>query len=110
MSGILHLISHNALVVFDENHKRFEVLTSPYRAAQKYCLMLDVCLPLKDKHEAQAQLITKEMLVQKEKMENILGTKMEIVEPCDPDHPFTHGFFISLDEESDIRYSDDCLF
>lgn len=110
MSTILHAISYKSLFVFDENQKRFEVLMDSSWAVRKYCLMLDVCIPLKNVHEAESQLITKGMLTQKETLENILGTKMDIVEPTEPDYTFTHGLYVDPDDALEVQSSDDCPF
>ena len=73
----------------------FYIRTFRYRAFQKFCLMLDCVLPLKDLFRADEPLITSEMMRTKEKLENALPFHLEITPDDDSLKVFSKGHFKS---------------
>ena len=61
---------------------------------QKYCLMLDCIIPLKDQYEATKPFISSELLSCKKELEIALSTELEISEEQKLDYIFTHGHYI----------------
>lgn len=109
-SSILDAVSYKMLFFHGDDKNSFSIVVEKEYTLQKFCLMLDILLPLKNKYEASHQLITKNILMQKEAMEKLLDTKMEIVESNEPEFPFTHGSFISFEDEQEMICYDDCPF
>lgn len=100
------LTTWKALHFYGENN----VYINTYRkhAFQKFCLLLDCLLSLKDGHEAKKLLITSDIRKKKEKLEAILGTEMIITEDEDDKHIFANGHFYSdqiiIDEDIDCPF------
>lgn len=98
-SVILDAISYNTLFAYDEDSTRLTLLANKKWAFQKYCLMLDIMLPLLFKHVASKPLVTKSVLEQKLKLESLLNTEMEIVEDSESMHIFDNGGFLTRPED-----------
>ena len=83
---------------------------STYReyAFQKYCLMLDFMIPLKDQYEATDKYIAPEILEKKKELEEALSTDFEISDGHEPDLIFSHGHFVEAPVAEDS--TDDCCF
>lgn len=109
-STILDWISYKALFFYRDEENHFSIAVKRELAFTKFCLMLDVFLPLKNKHEASKTLITKSILAQKETLENVLGSTLEIVPPDKPDYIFSHGHFMEIVETNDENHLKDCPF
>lgn len=91
-------------------HSEDGVYINTYReyAFQKYCLMLDCIIPLKDQYEATKPFISSELLSRKKDLEIALFTELEISEEQEPDYIFTHGHYIEelVEEET----AEECPF
>lgn len=109
-STILDIISHNALFAYDQEDEALTLLVERQWAFQKYCLLLDVMLPIIFKYEASKPLVTKDVLEQKAKLEILLNTSMEIVEGMDGKHLFAKGRFLSAPEDPNIIYNEEMPF
>lgn len=109
-STILDWISYKALFFYSDEEDHFSIAVKRDFAFTKFCMMLDVFLALKNKHEASKTLITKSMLDQKEKLENILGSQLEITVPDKPDYIFSHGNFVEIAETDNYICIEDCPF
>lgn len=77
-------------------------------AFQKFCLMLDIILPFKDKYEATEVFIAPEILEKKKELEIALSVDLEISKEQEPDLVFSHGHYIETPIEEDLP--DDCPF
>lgn len=86
----------------------FYISTCRENALQKYCLMLDFILPLKDKYEATDVFIAPVILEKKKELEKALSTDLDISKEQEPDLIFSHGHFIEIPIEEDL--SEDCPF
>ena len=75
----------------------FEISINKTDAVQKFCLMLDMMIPLKDEYEPSEILITEEMYETIKEMEEKLGTELDIVEehlsPEERVFLFSKGYF-----------------
>ncbi len=60
---------------------------------QRYCLILDILLNLKKEFRADKPLITSDLLRQKDELEKLLGSPLEIVDNDEEYLVFTHGNF-----------------
>ncbi|MBD5387245.1 hypothetical protein HDR70_05110 [bacterium] len=91
-------------------HSEDGVYINTYReyAFQKYCLMLDCIIPLKDQYEATKPFISSELLSRKKDLEIALSTELEISEEQESTYIFTHGHFIETPIEEEL--SDECPF
>lgn len=109
-STVLDLISYNSLFAYDREYESLTLLVEEKWAFQKYCQLLDVVLPIIFKYEASKALVTKKTLEQKAQLETMLNTQMEIVEDDESKLIFDKGHFLSLPEDPNTIYNDDCPF
>lgn len=109
-SVILDWTSYNSFFAYDDDLTALTLFVSQKWAFQKYCLMLDVMIPLLLKYEVSKPLMTKNVLVQKAKLESLLHTEMEIVEDSDSKHIFDKGEFITKLEDSNTIFTEDMPF
>lgn len=105
-SAILDMIGYKMLFFYGEGNKSFGIIVDEDWAVEKFCLMLDVMLPLFYKHEATRPLITKGILEKKKQLEGMLGTPMEIVESKEPDYIFRNGKYVEKSEDPNIMLED----
>lgn len=109
-SSILDMTSYNSLFAYDQEDKVLTVLVERRWAFQKYCLMLDILLPIIFKYEASKPLVTTNALEQKTRLEAILNTSMDIVEDNDDKYIFAKGCFISAPENPNTIYNEEMPF
>lgn len=109
-STILDMTSYNAFFAYDQEDKALTLLIERRWAFQKYCLMLDIVLPIIFKYEASKPLVTTNALEQKNKLEALLNTTMEIVEDNDDKYIFAKGGFISAPENPNTIYNEEMPF
>lgn len=109
-SVILDWTSFNSLFAYDENLTALTLLVSRKWAFQKYCLMLDIMIPLLFRHETTNPLVTKDMLEQKAKLESMLNTEMEFIEDKDDKYIFAKGNFLSEPEDPNTIYNEEMPF
>lgn len=109
-STILDMTSYNALFAYDQEDEALTLLIERRWAFQKYCLILDILLPIIFKYEASKPLVTTDMLDQKSKLEAILNTSMDIVEDNDDKYIFTKGSFLSPPEDPNTIYNEEMTF
>lgn len=86
----------------------FYISTYRENALQKYCLMLDLILPFKDKYEVTDVFIDPEILEKKKELEKVFSTEFEISNEQETNLIFSHGHFIETPIEENL--SDDCPF
>lgn len=94
--------------LFFHSEDSFYINTYREYAFQKYCLMLDCIIPLKDQYEATRPFISSELLAQKRDLELALSTEFEISDGQEPDYIFSHGHYVEEPIEEDTP--DDCPF
>lgn len=85
----------------------FYINTYRENAFQKYCLMLDLIIPFKNRYEATELYIASELLETKKQLEASLSTDFEIAKEQESDLIFTHGHFI---EPPIVDSSEECPF
>ena len=94
--------------LFFHSDDGFYINTFRECAFQKYCLMLDCILPLKNKYEASEIFISPELLEYKKNLEESFVMDLEIDQKQEPDHIFNHGYFI--EETISDEDFEDCPF
>lgn len=109
VSTILDMISYNMLFFYGDEKKYFGIIVEKDWALEKFCLMLDVMIPLFYKHKVTKPLITKYILELKKQLESMLGSPMEIVDSKEPDYIFRNGHYIEKYEYPNI-ICEDCSF
>lgn len=109
-STILDIISYNSIFAYDQEDTALTLLVKREWAFQKYCQMLDVVLSVLFKHEASKPFITKDFLAQKEQLEAIFKTKMDIDEDSASKYIFNNGEFLSKPEDPNTIYNDEMPF
>lgn len=109
-STILDIISYNALFAYDQEDEALTLLVERQWIFQKYCLLLDVMLPIIFRYEASKPLVTKDMLEQKNKLETLFNSPMEIVVDNDSNHIFARGRFLSAPEDPNTIYNEELPF
>lgn len=109
-SVILDWTSYNSLFAYDDDLTALTLLVSQKWAFHKYCLMLDIMIPLLSKYKASKLLVTKKVLEQKAKLESLLHTEMVIVEDSDSNHIFDKGEFIPKLKDSNTIFTVDMPF
>ena len=67
-------------------------------------------LPIIFRYEASKPLVTKDMLEQKNKLETLFNSPMEIVVDNDSNHIFARGRFLSAPEDPNTIYNEDLPF
>lgn len=109
-SVILDWTSYNSLFAYDDDLTALTLLVSRKWALQKYCLMLDIMIPLLFRHETTNPLVTKNMQEQKAKLESMLNTEMEFIQDKDDKYIFAKGKFLSEPEDSNTIYNEEMPF
>ena len=85
----------------------FYINTYRENAFQKYCLMLDLIIPFKNRYEATEAYIAPEILETKKQLEASLSTDLKIAEEQESDRIFTHGHFLEppiLDSSEEFSF------
>lgn len=80
--------------LFAHGDEGFYINTYREYAFQKYCLMLDCIIPLKDNFEATERFIAPELLEKKKNFEDAVSMEFDIVEENGPNLIFTHGKYV----------------
>lgn len=109
-STILDFINYKSLFAYGEDDKNFVIVVSSDWAFQKFCLLLDVMMPLRYRHKADKSLVTRAILDQKANIEKLLGSELEIMEDEDSRLVFNHGHFLEVEEPIHISYLGNCPF
>lgn len=91
-NAILEAPFHWKSILFHDEDS-FYIHTFRNMAFQKFCLMLDCILPLKDLFRAEEPLITSEIMRTKEKLEEVLSSSLEITAEDDSLEVFAKGHF-----------------
>lgn len=89
---ILDIISYKAMFVYGDDTHFGMIVKRPW-PFQKYCLMLDIMIPMLIKYKASKPLVTTTDLELKSHLESFLNTSLEITESPDPTYIFTFGHF-----------------
>lgn len=91
--------------LFFHSDDGFYINTYREYAFQKYCLMLDCIIPLKDQYTASTPFVSSELMTCKRELEAILSTQFELTDDQEPDYIFTHGHYIEepVEEESPVE-------
>ena len=110
VTSILDGINYKSLFAYGENDKNFVIIVKKEWALKKFCLMLDVMMPLRYRYKVNESYIPKTMLKEKSDIEDLLGIKMDIVEDDDSKLIFNHGYFLEVQEPIHISYLGDCPF
>lgn len=110
-SRIMEWINYKSLFACgEEKDTDFVIVLGKEWAYRKFCLLLDIMMPIRYRYIANKAFVSKEMLAQKEKIERMLGTEMEVVEDEDSRRVFNHGHFLEDQEPVHISYLGDCPF
>lgn len=105
-SAILDMIDYNSLFAYDETNTALTLLVEREWAFQKYCLILDVLIPILFKHESEKPFIPNSVMEQKVKLEALLNTTMEVVGDKDSKLVFNQGQFLQKEEDLNATYND----
>lgn len=96
---------HNALFV--RGCDCIEINIKREFALQKFCLFLDLIIPIKNGYQAESLYISDSISSAIEEFESSLQTSLEIAPDQEPDYPFIHGFYIVSE---DLEEGAECPF